>query len=94
MQYQPGRENYAGQVRLCPFCKAPAPGQQCPSCHLDTTAPRRPCPTCGQMVPSQYKVCWNCGRKFKSEMQWKVPLIILIFILCFIISILISVLSR
>ena len=35
-------------------------------------------------------VCWNCGAKFKSEMAWKIPLIILIFVLAITLSVVIK----
>lgn len=31
--------------------------------------------------------CWSCGKKFKNDMAWKIPLIIIIFILAITLSI-------
>jgi len=76
--------------RMCPFCSAPAAAQFCGSCGRDTTAPRRPCVKCRRMVPSSERTCWNCGAVFKSDMRWKIPLIVFLFVLAFIISILLA----
>lgn len=73
--------------RVCPFCGAPAAAQMCTSCGRDTTAPRRPCGKCGSMAPSCDRGCWNCGAGFKSDLWWKVPLIVLLFLLAFAISV-------
>lgn len=76
--------------RVCPFCGASASAQVCGSCGRDTTAPRRPCGKCGQMAPSSERACWNCGAGFKSDLRWKIPLIIFLFLLAFVISILLA----
>lgn len=76
--------------RLCPFCGSPAPDQICASCGRDTTAPRRPCPKCGRLTPSTEQTCWNCGATFTSEMRWKIPLIIGLFVLAFALSVFIG----
>jgi predicted amidophosphoribosyltransferase len=83
----------ASGIRACPFCGAPAPGQFCPACRRDTTWARRPCPRCGRMVPSLEQTCWSCGAHFRSELWWKVPLIILLFLITFVISILLALLK-
>ncbi len=79
--------------RVCPFCGANAPAQFCGSCGRDTTAPRRPCAKCRRMVPSVERACWNCGAGFKSDMRWKIPLIVFLFLLAFVISILLALLK-
>ena len=38
------------------------------------------------MTPSAERACWNCGAVFKSDMSWKIPLIILIVLLSFVFS--------
>lgn len=89
-----GVQHVAPQVgRMCPFCGAPAAAKFCGSCGRDTNAPRRPCQNCHRMVPSTERACWNCGTAFKSDMRWKVPLIIFLFLLAFAISALIALLS-
>jgi hypothetical protein len=42
-----------------------------------------------RMVPTYEPVCWNCGAKSKSDLGWKIPLIIFIFVLAIVLSILI-----
>jgi predicted amidophosphoribosyltransferase len=80
--------------RLCPFCGAPVhTAQLCAACGRDTTAPRRPCEKCGQMIPSHERACWRCGASFKSELWWKVPLIVLLFLLAFVISAVLALLK-
>lgn len=76
--------------RACPFCGASAAAQVCGSCGRDTTAPRRPCGRCRQMVPSSERVCPKCGAAFRSDMSWKIPLIVLLFLLAFVVSILLA----
>lgn len=76
--------------RVCPFCGAPAAAQFCGSCGRDTTGPRRPCGKCKRMVPSSERACWNCGAGFKTDMWWKIPLIVFLFLLAFVISILLA----
>ena len=77
----------AAPVRRCPFCEAAAPGTLCPACGRDTTAARRPCKTCGRMALVNEPACWNCGTVVKSELRWKIPVIILMFVLAFILAI-------
>ena len=73
-------------VRVCPFCGAPAPAQVSGSCGRDTTTPRRPCGQCRRMMPTSERACLHCGAAFKSDLQWKIPLIVLLFLLAFVIS--------
>lgn len=80
-------------VRLCPFCAAPAHAKFCGSCGRDTTAPRRPCQKCRRMMPSNEPACRHCGATYKSDMRWKVPLIIFLFLLAFVVSFIIAVVS-
>ena len=74
---------------VCPFCGGTTNQQRCGWCGRDTTAPRRPCKNCLRMVPSYEPACWNCGAKLKSDLNWKIPLIILMFALAIALSILI-----
>ena len=83
-QYPPppgGAGAYGSGPIVCPFCGGTSNTQICNWCGRDTTAPRRPCPRCNRMVPTYEPVCWNCGSKFKSDLNWKIPVIILIFVL-------------
>ncbi len=63
----------------CPFCNDPAGGQPCATCGRDPTAPRRPCPYCREMTPQAEPACSHCGKVIRSEMRWKIPVIILMF---------------
>lgn len=74
---------------VCPFCGGTSNTQICNWCGRDTTAPRRPCPHCKRMALTTEPVCWSCGLKFKSDLNWKIPVIILMFVLAIVLSILI-----
>jgi hypothetical protein len=84
----PGTPNPQGPV-VCPFCGGTTNMQPCMWCGRDTTVPRRPCKRCMRMVPTYEPVCWNCGAKSTSDLGWKIPLIIFIFVLAIVLSILI-----
>ena len=73
----------------CPYCRAPLHSGPyvCGRCGRDPSAPRRPCPNCGRVTPTAERNCWNCGAAFKSDMRWKVPLIVALFLLSFVLSI-------
>lgn len=73
--------------RTCPFCTAPAAERTCPSCQRDTTAARRPCQSCAKMIPLQEKRCSHCGANQSSELGWKIPLIIAIFVVALVLSV-------
>jgi hypothetical protein len=73
--------------RLCPYCKAPAPGQVCSACQRDTTARRRVCPKCGRLTPSVEPACLACGARFKNDLAWKIPIIVVIFLFVVIVTI-------
>jgi hypothetical protein len=45
------------------------------------------------MVPSGESVCWNCGAGFRSDMWWKIPLIVFLFLLAFLISIVLALVN-
>lgn len=79
-----------GTGRVCPFCGARTDARICEACGRDTNAPRRPCPSCKRMVPSGERFCWSCGAVYRSEMWWKIPLIVFLFLLAFVISILLA----
>jgi hypothetical protein len=76
----------------CPYCRAPlvAGSPRCEQCGRDPSARRRPCPKCARVTPSVEPVCWNCGTAFKSDMRWKVPLIIALFLLSFVLTVLLA----
>jgi predicted amidophosphoribosyltransferase len=67
----------------CPFCGATVAGALCDRCGRDPTASRRVCPTCKQMTPTAETVCCHCGARIRSELAWKIPLIVAIFAAAF-----------
>jgi predicted nucleic acid-binding Zn ribbon protein len=76
----------------CLYCGAPlATGTWlCARCGRDSTAPRRPCTKCGRVTPTAERACLNCGSVFKSDMRWKVPLIIFLFLLGIVLSVVVA----
>ena len=42
------------------------------------------------MTPTAERACWNCGSVFKSDMRWKVPLIVALFLLSFVLSVVLA----
>lgn len=70
----------ASLARPCPYCDAPVEGPACPSCQRSPTSPRRVCRGCGKMTPADERACCRCGAVATSELAWKVPLIIAIFV--------------
>lgn len=65
-------------------------GATCPACQRDTSLPRRVCPACKRMTPKAEPSCMHCGKTFHSEMWWKIPLIIGLFVLAVIVSFLLA----
>ena len=76
----------------CPYCRAQLDSGPyiCGRCGRDPSAPRRPCRRCGRVTPTAEGACWNCGAAFKSDMRWKVPLIVSLFLLSFVLSVLVA----
>ncbi len=73
--------------RICPYCGSPAPGQTCPACNRDTTAPRRVCSKCGRITLMTEPNCVGCKTFYRSDMVWKVPIIVLMFVIAIILTI-------
>jgi uncharacterized integral membrane protein len=42
------------------------------------------------VTPTAERICWNCGEVFKSDMRWKVPLIVALFLLSFVIGVVLA----
>jgi predicted amidophosphoribosyltransferase len=76
--------------RKCPFCEAETNERMCTSCHRDTAAIRKICSACGKMTPKKEDYCCHCRKKFRSDLAWKIPIIILLFLLVLVISILVN----
>ena len=43
----------------------------------------RVCPRCKQQTPGDQKACAACGYVPSSDLWWKVPLIVLLFLIAF-----------
>jgi hypothetical protein len=42
------------------------------------------------VTPTAERACLSCGAAFKSDMRWKVPLIIALFLLSFVLSVVLA----
>ncbi len=71
----------------CPFCGTSGAAARCPGCGRDPTLPRRVCPRCHEMTPQNERTCSHCGAGLGSDLSWKIPLIIGIFVAAFILSV-------
>jgi len=80
----------------CPFCdhELPEATPACPGCGRDPRLPRKRCPACQGWTPPREKRCSRCGVAIRSELRWKIPLIIAIFVVGFIAAAVIQVLSQ
>lgn len=78
-------------AQQCPFCHAEASGQTCAMCGRDVTASRRVCARCGAMAPAADSGCWKCGAAFTSDLRWKVPVIIALFVAAFLLAIVLAI---
>jgi len=76
--------------RDCPFCGGAAPGARCPACGRDPTANRRICDACGKATPLSERACCHCSAKSRSDLSWKVPVIILLFAAAFALSLILA----
>ena len=45
------------------------------------------------MTPKAEKACVHCGQNTKSELRWKIPVIILLFVLAFGIALVVAILE-
>lgn len=79
--------------RQCPFCDAQTDGARCRSCGRDPTAPRFVCSECGKMTPEAEDQCSHCGAQQTSDLAWKVPVIILLFVAAFVLAFVVQVLG-
>lgn len=51
-------------------------------------AVQRVCPVCRGLTVAAHPHCAYCGRRFQSEMMWKVPFIIALFLASFLAAVL------
>lgn len=73
---------------ICPFCgNQQATADHCSACNRNPSLPRRVCSACNRVSPSSEAACMHCKRAFGSEMSWKVPLIVLLFVAAIVISV-------
>ena len=63
----------------CPFCDSTDQGRVCAGCGRDRTATRRICSKCGGLTPSADPACCRCSAVHRSELRWKIPVIIAMF---------------
>lgn len=78
--------------RVCPFCDQAAGAARCGACGRDPTSPRIVCVRCNKLTPSAEPDCCRCGERRRDELQWKVPLIIAIFVVALSVGILANML--
>lgn len=72
----------------CPFCgDVTGTAERCGGCGRNKRAARRSCPGCKMFSPTGEANCCHCRRAFASEMAWKVPVIIAIFLVAIALSI-------
>lgn len=76
--------------RICPFCGTAASGPACPSCGRDPAASRRVCAKCGKATPIGEAACCHCGEQKRSDLAWKIPVIVLLFALAVILSVVVA----
>lgn len=51
------------------------------------TGTQRVCTTCKSLTPASETACAHCGVPFRSDLRWKVPLIVVLFLVAFAISV-------
>lgn len=73
--------------QVCPFCEQTTMQVVCSHCNRNITSSRNICKNCKKMTPANEPSCSHCGRVNSSELTWKIPLIIGIFIAATILSI-------
>ncbi|MBK7829951.1 hypothetical protein [Nannocystis sp.] len=72
----------------CPFCgDLTGEAGRCGGCGRNKQAPRRSCTNCGKFTPSAEANCCHCRQAFTSELAWKVPVIIVLFIAAIVLSV-------
>lgn len=74
----------------CPFCGAETVERLCSACGRDTKGPRKACSKCGKFMPSDDRSCCHCGASQVSELAWKVPVIIGLFVVATIVSVVLA----
>ncbi len=77
----------------CPFCgDCTGTPASCGGCRRDKRAPRRSCPACRKFTPMAEPACCHCRQTFTSELAWKVPVIVLMFVAALVVAVLVRTL--
>lgn len=77
-------------VKNCPFCGTSILGDRCSQCGQDTRARRRICSHCGKQTPQAIPACTHCATVHRSDLLWKVPLIVGLFVIAAILAVLVN----
>lgn len=72
----------------CPFCGARGAGTLCLDCGRDKTTARRICAKCNAATPVAEPACQACGQRQVSDLRWKIPLIVALFVAAIAVAIL------
>lgn len=80
--------------RFCPFCGTVVAVSYCSGCGRDPTAPRKVCRACGEMTPIRDPNCCHCGARFTSDLSWKIPVIIALFVAALVLAVVVEVVVR
>ncbi len=80
-------------IGVCIFCGGKTHRNRCIKCQRDQSVKRLVCRNCNEMTPSAEPECCHCGEAIKSELRWKIPLIIAIFAISFMISVILAFLK-
>jgi RNA polymerase subunit RPABC4/transcription elongation factor Spt4 len=78
-------------VSTCPFCERESEGGICAHCGRDPTGRRRVCDDCKKITPSGEPICCHCGKRFRTELAWKIPAIIVMFVVAAVLSVVIRI---
>jgi RNA polymerase subunit RPABC4/transcription elongation factor Spt4 len=71
----------------CAFCGTTTDQLRCPTCQRDPRGARRVCAWCQRNTPTGEKPCMHCGVVAQSDLGWKVPVIVVMFLLAFAIAV-------
>ncbi len=71
----------------CAFCGTTTDQVRCQACQRDPRGARRVCSRCKKNTPSAEKTCMHCGVGATSDLGWKIPLIVVLFLLAFAVAV-------
>jgi len=81
-------------MRACPFCSNAEGGNPCGLCGRAPTASRKVCAACKKMTPLDEPQCSHCGTALRSELRWKIPVIVAMFVAAISVSAIVEVFMR